>query len=427
MNKVRRTYLARFLAFIGILICIFQLLNYIPKQERANHRPFWRYFYQELPENSVDIVFIGNSHSYCTFIPEIMDTLLGTKSVNVGTPSESIYQTKYEYMEILRYQNPEVVVIEANVIYSGVNRPAKGPWLFSFFDPMPFSLRKVQYLIKLFSPGDLIRYLFPFTTKHTDWKTPYVPINEAVKKFGEANTMIEIENQGYYPLYNPLLPGKVRKASKCGEQCDCPVSDFNDRLKATDDVLRIDESDLSTLLIIEAPRNPNLCNCCKNQTFALLDSYGIAHFDILENIAASSLWFHKSNHVTQFGAVIASIETAQLLSEKLDIAMNQDALEYFKSFQFRDYTFTKDDKTVSITLIPLNEEVSKNLNYHWVVLRDGEIFHEEIQGGNQFDFILPDPKGNYLIRVKINNPGGDYELVGEFSVNKDIPSEVIDE
>jgi len=180
-------------------------------------------------------------------------------------------------------------------------------------------------------------------------------------------------------------------------------------------------------LLIEAPTVSNYCECCKNPTYELLDSYGVSHFELFENIDPASLWFRDRGHVTQFGAVIASIETAQFLSEKLDIVMNQEALKYYKSYQFKEYTLKKDDKSVSINLVPFDEEASKNLDYQWAVLRDGEIIHEEIQGGNQFNFTLPDPKGNYLIRVKINNPDGDYELLGEFSVNKNIPSEVIDE
>ena len=61
-------------------------------------------------------------------------------------------------------------------------------------------------------------------------------------------------------------------------------------------------------------------------------------------------------------------------------------------------------------------------------MQDGKIIHEEeIQGGNQFDFSFPEPKGKYLIQIKINNPNGDYEMVGEFSFNKDIPSEITEE
>ena len=95
MTEHQRPHWARILAFLAILICVFQFINLIPKQERANKNPYWRYFYEELPENSLDIVFMGNSHSQCAFIPEIIDAILGTNSIDLITPSEAIYQTKY--------------------------------------------------------------------------------------------------------------------------------------------------------------------------------------------------------------------------------------------------------------------------------------------------------------------------------------------
>ena len=176
MTEHQRPHWARILAFLAILICVFQLINFIPKQERANKNPYWRYFYEALPENSVDIVFMGNSHAQCAFIPEIIDGILGTNSINLITPSEAIYQTKYEYLEVLRHQDPAAVVIETTVIYGGVNQPDQKPLQFSFLDSMPFSLRKVQYLLDLYSFDDLIRYYVPFpcaayrleNTEHTD-------------------------------------------------------------------------------------------------------------------------------------------------------------------------------------------------------------------------------------------------------------------
>ena len=117
-------------------------------------------------------------------------------------------------------------------------------------------------------------------------------------------------------------------------------------------MLRINESDLSTLLLIEAPTYSNKCKS-KYQTYELLDSYGVSHFELLENIDPSSLWFHNSGHMSQFGAVIASIETAQFLSEKLDIAMNQVALEDLKATNFGNIHSKKMIKVFQLTLFLL--------------------------------------------------------------------------
>lgn len=65
-----------------------------------------------LPKNSLDIVFLGSSHSYCTFDPEIFDKELGTSSFQMGMPLQHMDATYFTLLEILNYQKPKLVVLE---------------------------------------------------------------------------------------------------------------------------------------------------------------------------------------------------------------------------------------------------------------------------------------------------------------------------
>lgn len=71
----------------------------------------WEEFYS-LPENSVDMVFLGSSHSYCTFDPLIIDEGLGTNSYQLGMPLQHLDTTYYTLKEVLNYQQPKDVVLE---------------------------------------------------------------------------------------------------------------------------------------------------------------------------------------------------------------------------------------------------------------------------------------------------------------------------
>lgn len=141
----------RFFSFFALVLCTLVLLNIGPKQTRTNSVNGWRYFYEELPENSVDIVFLGSSHAQCTFIPEIINAVLGVDSINLISPSETIHQTKLEYQEVLAYQNPSAVIIEPYVIYGGRGQDNLQPFQYGFFDSMPPSLKKTRYLVDFFS------------------------------------------------------------------------------------------------------------------------------------------------------------------------------------------------------------------------------------------------------------------------------------
>ncbi len=71
----------------------------------------WNEFYEQ-PENSIDMVFIGSSHSYCTFDPLIIDGGLGTTSYQLGMPLQHMDSTYYTLREVLNYQQPKDVVLE---------------------------------------------------------------------------------------------------------------------------------------------------------------------------------------------------------------------------------------------------------------------------------------------------------------------------
>ncbi|HAG04801.1 MAG TPA: hypothetical protein DCG28_05095 [Lachnospiraceae bacterium] len=71
----------------------------------------WNEFYS-LPKNSVDMLFVGSSHSYCTFDPEIVDSALGTSSYQLGMPLQHMDSTYFTVLEALNYQKPKNIVCE---------------------------------------------------------------------------------------------------------------------------------------------------------------------------------------------------------------------------------------------------------------------------------------------------------------------------
>lgn len=111
----------RFIIRVGIYIVIMLAIWHFTGKEYAtatehnivNAHVKQRYEdFNALPENSLDMLFIGSSHSYCTFDPEIFDEALGTSSFQMGTPFQHPDTTYFSLMEIFKTQSPEVVVME---------------------------------------------------------------------------------------------------------------------------------------------------------------------------------------------------------------------------------------------------------------------------------------------------------------------------
>jgi hypothetical protein len=422
-GKYKQNHWYKFFLFVGILISIIQVISYIPKQ-RSNTKNgnYWPFFYEELPENSMDIVFMGSSHSKTTFIPEIIDDILGTESIHVNTSGESIYQTIYEYQEVLRYQNPKVVVIEAFPIYAGLTQKELKSWNFSFFYSMPISLRKLIYSHNFFSDDDLLKFYLPYTSNHSDWKNPDIPISRVhtelitIKDSQDSEKHVELPHRGYENYLRSLLPGQIQSETP-DEITSCQISDFKDRLFVTEDILKINQKHSEHLLFIETPQYINEYENCRGRAIDLIEGYEVSYETLINDQARSPLWFGDDEHMTLFGAIISSVETAEILSHELNIQMSPEALNYYRSFFFQDYTLIQEGNNLIINLIPVNDEALIDLVFQWEVFLDGKsVYKIKESGKNILEYTLPEPTGDYFIHIMITNPARDYSLRGGFDL-----------
>ena len=95
--------------------------------------------------------------------------------------------------------------------------------------------------------------------------------------------------------------------------------------------------------------------------------------------------------------------------------MNPEALKYYRSYFFNEYTFVHNGDKATITLDPMNEETFKELIYKWeVFLNDESILRHKAKGKNELTFNLPETIGEYFIHIVIVNPDGHYPLRGGF-------------
>lgn len=68
-------------------------------------------------ENSIDVIFMGDSESYTSFSPFHMYDEYGFTSYVIGVSAQRIYNQYYYLKDALRTQNPQVVVIETNTLF----------------------------------------------------------------------------------------------------------------------------------------------------------------------------------------------------------------------------------------------------------------------------------------------------------------------
>lgn len=115
-NRKRFVWIKLILFIILLSVVLHYIGNYFEDISNKNqsvtvYKKAWAEFY-EIEPNTLDLIFIGSSHSYCSFDPEIIDGVLGTNSFNFGSPLQYADSSYYVLKEVLKYHKPEVVVFE---------------------------------------------------------------------------------------------------------------------------------------------------------------------------------------------------------------------------------------------------------------------------------------------------------------------------
>ncbi len=156
-----------------------------------------------LTNNTLDMVFVGSSHSYCTFDPDVFDNELNISSFQMGTPLQYAYTTYYELLEIFKTQSPRVVVYET---YFGVlESPFEPKQADALFQVLKESSLKDDYIKEVFPFNERLKYYYKPTRYQQDymqWKSKDIAHNvesyfEVYKKLKAKNGTEEYRSKGF--------------------------------------------------------------------------------------------------------------------------------------------------------------------------------------------------------------------------------------
>ncbi len=148
-------------AFILLFLAAYKFIEkkyaYAASQNAVNVWTKSRYdeFYA-LDRDSVDIVFIGSSHSYCTFDPENFDSRLGTLSWQLGTPLQHYDTSFYVLKEVYKTQKPSLVVLE--LYWDMLDDKFDMKQANSFFEAVDDESIKEDYIKNVFPLNEKVKY-----------------------------------------------------------------------------------------------------------------------------------------------------------------------------------------------------------------------------------------------------------------------------
>lgn len=141
-------------------------------------------------KDNVDLVFLGASHTYLSFNPEVFDKELDINSFNLGSSAQSIEGTYYLFKEFLKRNYPQTVIMEVTY-YSYVNileRQYKFDYI--LMDYYRESFNKYNYLFHTIPPQKYAEALIPCYRNRFNFSLQYIIDNLQDKLRADASKYV---------------------------------------------------------------------------------------------------------------------------------------------------------------------------------------------------------------------------------------------
>ena len=130
-HKRAATNLVKVFVFFFLLIFQFSALSIITEKALirddslvpGRNKNFYRVLRE--PENSIDIVFLGDSLCYSAFSPMNLWKEYGYTSFSCGQAGQKIWETEDMFRTVLKAQKPRLVILETNVLFRDHSRGRK--------------------------------------------------------------------------------------------------------------------------------------------------------------------------------------------------------------------------------------------------------------------------------------------------------------
>lgn len=120
------------------------------------------YSFTRDPENTIDVVFVGNSDAYSAFNPIYIWEQCGITSTVSASPHQTIRESQRAVEVLLKTQNPKVIVIEVDMLYDGEKKSKGNQTRLEYFFNNTVKPDKFE---------DLVMNKYPLFNYHNFWKS----------------------------------------------------------------------------------------------------------------------------------------------------------------------------------------------------------------------------------------------------------------
>lgn len=165
----------RFLRVIIFILCFVVLFSGVSNiLERKSLEGAWNMtlkvggFYNE-PPDSLDVMFFGSSHMYCSIDPRMLEQQTGLKSYVFATQQQPLWISYHYLKEALKTQSPETVVLEVHMVVQEEDYAEEGT-IHSAVNPIKLSRNKVEMVYAAVPHGERRNYILDIFKYHDRWE-----------------------------------------------------------------------------------------------------------------------------------------------------------------------------------------------------------------------------------------------------------------
>lgn len=130
------------------------------------------------PDNSLDVLYLGDSETYASFSPKHLYSEYGYTSYVCGTAAQKICDTYVILKDAFKTQSPKVIVLETNCLYREIKSEGE----------------RNDYVMNVLTDS------FPLFTNHSDWKKlvrKMVPKSRQQKRRSQKGFIVRKKVQPY--------------------------------------------------------------------------------------------------------------------------------------------------------------------------------------------------------------------------------------
>lgn len=287
--------------FLSILFLMFVVLSYVfvPKN---NHKELGMNNIEANgilgeKENTIDVLFLGDSEAYTSMAPLIMYNEYGFTSYVCATPGQRLYDSFKYFEKALENQNPKIVVLETNAIYRKYN----------IFEDFVANWKNY----------------FPIFQYHNRWK------NLSIDDFlGKVEYTYTHPNKGF-KIKKKIVPAKTNDYMKENKKVSkIPSNNTNYIAK----MIKICKERNIELVLISSPsiKNWNYAKHIGIEKFANKNDLNFYDLNIgnVANIDWNKDTVDKGDHLNIRGAKKSSIKIGEYLKSKYELPDHRESAEY---------------------------------------------------------------------------------------------------